>query len=404
VTALEDIIRIAAKGDGVTASGRHVALTAPGDKIGPDGAIYPGPNRAEPPCTHFTKCGGCQLQHLSDASYAAYVRDRVAGALAGQGVAAAEVNPAHISPPGARRRASLKAIRTDRATVIGFQESGSHTVIDMAMCPLLHPQLFSLVAPLRALLRDRAIMPRAASIGLTLADQGVDVSLSGITADGLQAAEALTEFARAQGLARLTLIEADGEGMTVWEPEPVTVTLGGYPVSLPSGAFLQATQDGETALAQAVLAGIGEAATVADLFAGLGTFALSVARGRKVYAAEASRDLLLALKRAGERNVLPLFTEHRDLFRRPLVPAELSRFDAVILDPPRAGAREQVAQIAQIAQSSFPALVYVSCNPSSFARDAATLIAGGWALERVVPVGQFRWSTHVELAAQFRKR
>jgi 23S rRNA (uracil1939-C5)-methyltransferase len=171
-------------------------------------------------------------------------------------------------------------------------------------------------------------------------------------------------------------------------------------VRLPPGGFLQATADGEAVLLDEVRRAVGDAGTVADLFSGLGTFALSLAGDRRVYAAEAARDAVLALKSAGDRLPGRVFVEHRDLFRRPLVPAELNRFGAVVLDPPRAGAREQVAQIAA---SDVPALAYLSCNPSSFARDAATLIGGGYRLERVKPVGQFRWSTHVELAGTFRR-
>lgn len=394
------ILRIAAKGDGVTADGRHVPLSAPGDRIGADGALIPGPHRADPPCVHFPACGGCQLQHLSDVAYAAYVHDRVAGALAGQGVSAVSVEEAHISPPASRRRASLKALRTGNGVAIGFAEGGGSRIVDMAMCPLLHPALFALVAPLRRLLARAGMMGKSAGIVMTLADQGVDLLLSGVTVEGLAATEAMTAFASANGLARLMLEEGEGERITLWEPDPVTVSFAGIPVALPPGAFLQATADGEAALVYEVARAVGDAAMVADLFAGLGTFALSLAAGRKVYVAEAARDVLMALRQAGGRLPGRVFPEHRDLFRRPLIPAELNRFDAAILDPPRAGAREQVAQIAE---SALPLLVYVSCNPSSFARDAVTLIAGGYALERVKPVGQFRWSTHAELVGVFRR-
>ena len=392
------IVRIAARGDGVTADGRHVALAAPGDELGDDGSIRRGPDHAAPPCIHFPDCGGCQLQHLSDAALARYVRDRVAGGLAGQGVDAEEIAEPHVSPPASRRRASLKAVRAGKQVSIGFASAGSHRIVDMTMCALLHPALFALIAPLRRLLGRSDMMGRGANIIMTLADQGVDLCLEDVRAEGLAAAEALTEFASGQGLARLSLLEAEGERMTVWEPEPVTVSFAGNPVRLPPGAFLQATADGEAALVAEVRRGVGETEFVADLFAGLGTFALSLAAGRRVYAAEAAREMVLALKGAGDRLPGRVFVEHRDLFRRPLVPAELDRFGAVVLDPPRAGARDQVVQIAA---SAVPTLVYVSCNPSSFARDAATLIGGGYRLVRVKPVGQFRWSTHVELVGTF---
>lgn len=394
------IVRIAARGDGVTADGRHAPLSAPGDILRSDGTLEHGPDRAAPPCRHFPECGGCQLQHLSEAALSTYVRDRVAGALAGQGVTSGEIAAAHLSPPVSRRRAVLKALRAGGRILIGFMGEGSNRLVDMAMCPLVHPALFALVEPLRRLLASPGMMVRGASIGMTLTDQGVDLSLNGVAAEGLAAAEALAAFAASHRLARLTLEPSEGERMTLWEPDGVTVSFAGHAVRLPVGAFLQATADGEAVLVEEVRGGIGTAQTVADLFAGLGTFALSVADGRKVYAAEASLDMVSALKGAGDRLPGRVFVEHRDLFRRPLTPRELERFGAVILDPPRAGAREQVKEIAASALSH---LVYVSCNPSSFARDAATLIAGGWRLDRVKPVGQFRWSTHVELVGVFRR-
>jgi 23S rRNA (uracil1939-C5)-methyltransferase len=169
-------------------------------------------------------------------------------------------------------------------------------------------------------------------------------------------------------------------------------------VGYPAHGFLQATSDGEMALTNAMKAVIGGAKSVADLFAGLGTFALSLGEGRKIYAAEADREAMLSLQSASAQAQRSIFTEHRDLFRRPLIAAELDRFEAVILDPPRAGAREQIAQLAQ---SQVPKIAYVSCNPASFARDAKTLVDAGYRLQRIWPVGQFRWSTHVELVGEF---
>jgi 23S rRNA (uracil1939-C5)-methyltransferase len=267
---------------------------------------------------------------------------------------------------------------------------------------VLEPRLFALVAPLRALFARMLGREKAGTIDMALVEQGVDVVLTGISASSLADTEALLDFARDNGLARLILDGEDGL-ITLWEPDPVSIRFGGLSVGFPPRAFLQATEDGEAALLAEVRHALGEAKLVADLFAGLGTFALSVAQdvaGRKVYAAEAARDLVFALKGAGNRLPGRIFPEHRDLFRRPLTPAELNRFDAVILDPPRAGAREQVSEIAR---SAMPLLVYVSCNPASFARDAVMLIEGGYRLEQVKPVGQFRWSTHVELAAVFRR-
>lgn len=390
----ETIVRVAAKGDGLTDSGRHVAYAAPGDTIDPFGAILPGPHHQKPPCRHFPRCGGCQLQHLDDQSYSTFVGERVAGALTGQGLSA-EVRPAIVSPPRTRRRATLHAERRGRQVQIGFLEIGSHRLVDLVECHVLLPELFTLVAPLRALLARLLKPVGRVDVHLARVDQGLDLLIGGTLVDGLEAAEALTDFAERHALARVSADEGFG-AETRWEPAPVTVTLGGTPVPFPPGSFLQATADGEVALLAAVREGVGDARTTADLFAGLGTFALALPG--KVYAAEAAREAILSLKASAGEHGKAVFTEHRDLFRRPLTTAELDRFDAIVLDPPRAGAREQIAHLAA---SRALRIVYVSCNPSSFARDAKILCEGGYTLEWIQPVGQFTWSTHVELAACF---
>lgn len=395
----DTIIRIAAKGDGVTTTGRHVPLTAPGDMVEADGTVRPGPHHAAPPCTHFPACGGCQLQQLDEVSYAAFVTGRVVGALAGQGVEPGVVLPPHVSPPMTRRRVALRAARAGRRVTIGFAEEGSHRLIDLAMCAVMDARLFALVEPLRGLLA--LILPdkRAAHVKMTLIDQGVDLLLEGVRVEGLVADEALGDFARVHGLARLTIDAGDGP-QTRWEPEAATISFGGVAVGFPPYAFLQATADGEAALVEAVRDALPEAGVVADLFCGLGTFALAIGGGRPVYAAEGARDVVLALKAGAARAQRRVAADHRDLFRRPLVPEELNRFAAVVLDPPRAGAREQVLHLARAA---VPVIAYVSCNPASFARDAAHLVAAGYRLDSVKPVGQFRWSTHVEQVGIFRR-
>lgn len=393
------IIRVAAKGDGITADGRHAPLTAPGDRLLPDGTVARGPHHVAPPCVHFPACGGCELQHLDEASLADFVTGRVVGALAGQGVVAQSVLPPHLSPPMTRRRASLRAARSGRKITIGFAEAGSHTLIDLSMCAVLDPRLFALLEPLRALLL--LILPdkRAAHVRMSLVDQGVDLLLEGVKVEGLAADEGLGDFARAHGLARLTIDEGDGP-QTRWAPDAATMTFGGVAVGFPPYSFLQATPDGEAVLVRAVRDAMPEMGAIADLFCGLGTFALALGVGRPVYAAEGARDVVLSLKAAGQIAQRRMMADHRDLFRRPLVPEELNRFAAVVIDPPRAGAREQVMQLAA---SSVPVIAYVSCNPASFARDAVHLVAGGYRLESVRPVGQFRWSTHVEMVGIFRR-
>jgi 23S rRNA (uracil1939-C5)-methyltransferase len=385
----ELIVRIAARGDGVTTSGRHVPLGVPGDAVLDDGALAFGPHHQDPPCRHFPDCGGCQLQHASDEAYRGYLVSRVETALAQHGLATSIRDP-HLSPPCSRRRTTLKALKVGQGAIIGFNAEKSHRIVDMRECHILRPELFALVQPLRELLAILLEPKRGAEVQMTLVDQGVDVILRNVSAEELNSLRALTGFATQHKLARLSVDLGQGPE-TVYSPIPASVTLSGTSVVFPHGGFLQATRDGEAALVDCVRECGDGAVAVADLFAGLGTFALAT---RAAFAAEASRDVAAALARAA-----PAITvEHRDLYRRPLDAGELGRFDAIVLDPPRAGAAQQVHQLAG---SGVGRIAYVSCNPATFARDAKALAEGGYMLEWIRPVGQFRWSTHVELAACF---
>ncbi len=390
------VIRIAAKGDGVTAEGRHILFGVPGDAVAVDGALVPGPHHADPPCRHFPACGGCQLQHADEWALADYVTTRVAFAAEGQGIAVGELLPTHLSPPRSRRRATLHGLRSGQGAILGFREAGSHRIVDMRECHMLDPALFALVAPLRALIARWGGKAQVDAM-LSMTDQGVDCSLKGLALEGLGPAEALPAFAQDHALARLSLDQGYGAEM-LWEPEPVTVTLSGVPALFPVGSFLQATPDGEAMLTSDARSFLQDTETIADLFSGLGTFAFALAGPAKVLAVEAARDAHLACKTAAGASGRPVHALHRDLFRSPLQPEELARFDAVLLDPPRAGAREQVAAIAG---STLRRVAYVSCNPSSWARDARMLVDAGFTLEKLRPVGQFRWSTHVELTSLF---
>ncbi len=396
MTETDEILRIAAKGDGVSASGRFVAGSAPGDLLLADGTLHHGPHHIAPACRHFGTCGGCQLQQLDDASLGTFVAERVANAATGQGLTPARIAAPYLSPPGSRRRAALRAESKGGRILLGYREARSHKLVDLAECPVLLPSLVEQIQPIRKLLARQG-GKIAADIELAQVEQGVDLAIKGLTVEGLAATEAMLDFARTQGLARLTLDQGYG-AEALWEPEPVTVALGAISVGYPSGAFLQATADGEAALVAAAREWLGGAATVADLFSGLGTFALALAGPAKVLSVEAARDAHTACKAAAGRAQLPVHALHRDLFRNPMDLDELNRFEAALLDPPRAGAREQVALLAM---SQIPRIVYISCNPSSWSRDAATLVAGGYRLEELRPIGQFRWSTHVELASLF---
>lgn len=409
----EEIIRIAAKGDGVTASGRYAWGVAPGDLLHEDGRIEPGPHHVEPACRHFGRCGGCQLQQLDEESLAHFVEARVANASTSQELGAELIRAPHLSPPASRRRASLRAESSQGRIVIGYREAKSHRVVELAECPVLAPEIVAILPHVRKLLialgredsarkgggkGKQAHAKLAADLELTVVDQGLDVTIKGLKVGGLAATEAMLDFAREHALARLTLDQGYGPE-SVWEPEPVTVALSGVAVPFPPGSFLQATRDGEEALTGAAKQWLAGCGTVADLFSGLGTFAFALAgQGTKVLAVEAARDASLACKAAAGQTQLPVHTLHRDLFRNPLLPDELNRFAAVVLDPPRAGAREQVERLAD---STVGRIVYISCNPSSWARDAALLVDAGYRLEELRPVGQFRWSTHVELASLF---
>lgn len=391
------IIRIAARGDGVTTDGRHVAGSAPGDMLRDDGTLRHGPHHALPPCRHFGSCGGCQLQQLDEETLRDFVTSRVVNAADGQQVAIGELLATHVSPPRSRRRATLHALRTQQGAAIGFREAASHRIIDMAECHILRPELAAQVPALRQFLARHGSPKGGMDIELTLTDQGVACTIGNLALEGLEATEAALEFAQRSGLARLAVDRGYG-AEAMWEPEPVTVTLSGCAVAFPAGGFLQATEDGERTLVSDAAEWLGECSAVADLFAGLGTFAFALAARSKVLAAEAARDAHMACKTAAARANLPVHALHRDLFRNPLQPAELDRFQGALIDPPRAGARDQVEQIAA---SKLERLVYVSCNPASWARDAKVLIDAGFSLAKLRPVGQFRWSTHVELASLF---
>ncbi|MCZ8017789.1 class I SAM-dependent RNA methyltransferase [Novosphingobium sp.] len=410
----EEIIRIAAKGDGVTASGRFAWGTAPGDLLHADGSVERGPHHVDPPCRHFGRCGGCQLQQLDEASLADFVEARVSNASSAQELGAEHITPPHLSPLASRRRASLRAESSQGRVVIGYREARSHRLVELSECPVLRPEIVEILPALRKLLiklGQGQVAPKAkgkpgkhahaklaADLELTVTDQGLDLGIKGLAAEGLALTELLLDFARDHALARLTLDAGYGPD-TVWEPEPVTVTLSGVAVPFPPGAFLQATVDGEAALVAAAREWLAGSATVLDLFSGLGTFAFALAGPEtKVLAAEAERAAHHACKAAAGRSGLPVHALHRDLFRNPLLPDELNRFAAVLLDPPRAGAREQVERIAD---STVDRVVYISCNPASWAKDAAMLVDAGFVLKELRPVGQFRWSTHVELASLF---
>jgi 23S rRNA (uracil1939-C5)-methyltransferase len=335
------------------------------------------------------------LQDVPPADYAAGKRAAVQAALMKAGVTAEVLAPV-IVPPRTRRRAVFKIASRIEGLHIGFHAAKSHTVIDMHQCEVLTPGLFSLVGALRRRLEPLFGVGEAAELHVTETDTGFDAAFR--WSRNLTPALTLELSTRLKGLgiARLLL----GKDM-VFEIAQPSVTFGGVPVALPPLAFLQATREGEAALQARVLAAVGKARTVADLFSGAGTFSLPLARKARVHAVEQDAPALAALAAAGKATGLkPVTTEARDLFKLPLTPLELNRFEAVVLDPPRAGAE---AQARALAKSRVGRVAYVSCDAQSFARDAAILARGGYQIGPVTPIDQFLWSSHIELVAGFER-
>ncbi len=428
------IERIGDQGDGVmtTAQGRfYVPFTVPGDHVrvrvgkakGAGHAanlrevIAPGPDRVEPPCPHFHDCGGCALQQLAPAAYAAWKRESVVAALARQGLNdkgsrqgldPSVVAPLVATPPGTRRRAEFVALRIGAGVLVGFHQAGSRRVVDLAACLVLHPRLVALIGPLREVLLPLLTPGASVDAKATLTGDGVDLVISGPLDAGGPARMRLAEFAEAQDLARLSLaVRSGAPGDILVERRRPAIAFAGIPVVLPPGAFVQASPEAEAVLVRETLAAlsatVAKQGRIADLYSGLGTFALPLAQaGAMVRAFDADAPALAALRAAANGAGLAprLGVETRDLDRQPLQGAELDRYDAVLFDPPRAGAPEQAKEIAR---SRIPLAVGLSCDAASFARDARHLTEGGFRLERVVPVDQFLWSPQVELVGVFRR-
>jgi len=413
--------RLGARGDGIARfAGRPVYLpgTVPGDRVRAelgadrgDGVaarvveiLAAGPGRAAPACRHFDRCGGCSLQHLDAASYGTAKLALLEDALARHGLADAEIRPVFRVAPGTRRRARLTVQRArGGATLVGFNERGSHAVVDLWECPVLRPELVRLAAPLRALASSLLGDGESAAAMATLAGSGVDLLLDLPREPAMPALEALAAFAEHADLARLAWRRGEEEPVLAALRRAVAVTIAGTRIELPIGAFLQATREGETAMAEAVAEVVGDASPVADLYAGIGAFSFALARRAPVHAVEGWAPAVGAMIRAANAGGLAgrLTAERRDLEQRPLDAAELARFGAVAFDPPRAGAK---AQARLLAASAVPVVAAVSCNPATFARDARALVDGGYRLRWIQPIDQFLWSPHLELVAKLERR
>lgn len=354
-------------------------------------------SRIEAACRHFGRCGGCTLQHLARPAYADWKRALIVEALARRGLGDATVAEALVVPPGDRRRAVFSAVGRKGGAVLGFAEAQSHEIVDVAECPVIAPALFALTAPLRSVLTSLLGTGQRGQAIVTVTATGIDLVLEIDRTLDLAALERIAAFAAEADLARLSWRRPGGTIETLAARRPVHVAFDGVPAVFPPGAFLQASHAGEATLIAEVLAGVGGAKTVLDLYAGIGTFSLPMARTAKVAAMEGDAEAVKALSASSKGKIA---AERRDLARDAPDAKTLDRFEAVVFDPPRSGART-VAE--NLARSKVPTVVAVSCNPQTFARDARTLVDGGFRLEKVRPIDQFLWSSHVELVASFRR-
>ena len=411
------VARLGAGGDGVAAlpDGRtaYIPDALPGERVrilaGPrrgEGVaarllarVSDSPDRAVPPCPHAGACGGCSVQHLTAEAYRRWKAGLLAEALRRAGFRDTPLDPLLPAAPATRRRADL-ALRNG---AVGFHERASRRVVDTPSCRVLDPAILALAQHLRGLARDLACLRPAAEAQVNLLDTGADLLLRGAREPDLGERERLAGFAAAADLARLSWATGATPPLPVAIRRPPVIRFAGVAVEPPPGAFLQATRAGEAAIGEAVLAALAdvpEGATVADLYAGIGTLTFRLTRRFRVRAVEGEAAAAAALRCAATTaGLVPrLVVETRDLAARPLLPAELSGIAAVVLDPPRDGAR---AQTAALAAAPVRRIVYVSCNPAALARDAGLLATGGWRPLRATPIDQFLWSGHLECVVPF---
>jgi 23S rRNA (uracil1939-C5)-methyltransferase len=402
------IARLGQRGDGIadTADGPvYVSYSLPGETV--EAQAWPGhpdrrhlvrvdvpsPERTAPICPHFGVCGGCALQHWVSPRYRAWKRDLVVAALSYAGIDTTVDDLVDAHGEG-RRRAVFHARRgTKNILEVGFAAANSHHIVAIDHCPILAPGLGGAVDTAWAIAETLGATAKPLDIQATASDAGLDIDVRGSGPLTRPQSIALARLAESRRLVRLTR-----HGELVARRASPTVRMGRAVVALPAGAFLQATAVGEETLARLVAAHVGDASAVADLFAGVGPFALRLAERARVIAADADEPAIAALRDAAKTPGLkPITAERRDLFRRPFAAKELARLEAVVFDPPRQGAE---AQAREIAASKIPTVVAVSCNPTTFARDAKILVAGGYRLTALTPVDQFRYSAHVEIVAR----
>lgn len=402
------IARLGSQGDGVaeTDSGEvFIPFALPGETVTAArekdratlmAVLEASPLRIDPACRHFTECGGCALQHLEAETYRQWKRDKVVHALKSKGIVC-DVGALVPCAPQTRRRVVFSARRTEVGMRLGFVRALSSEVIAIEECPISLPGIVAALDRLKALAGLICATTKSFHMTVTVTGSGLDVAAHESGKLGENQRRVASNFVIAEGLARLSV---DGE--IIVEPKKPVVLFGSVAVALPPGAFLQATEAAEQAMAGIVGQHLSRAKKVADLFAGCGSFALRLAARSEVHAVEGDAPALAALDRAFRftSGLKRVTSERRDLFRRPLTFKELNAFDGLVFDPPRAGAEDQSKQIAR---SDVPLVAAVSCNPVTLARDLRILIDGGYALKSVTPIDQFLWSPHVEAVALLEK-
>jgi 23S rRNA (uracil1939-C5)-methyltransferase len=400
-----DIARLGAQGDGIAVTPQgpvYVPFALPGERVRvPGGGLpqllsAPSPDRQAPVCRHFGACGGCVAQHMRPDLYARWKRGIVVEAFRQRGLEP-EIAPLAPAPLQSRRRAVLTARRDGERIVLGYHRRRSHELLELEECPVLRPEISAGLAGLRAI--ADAAATREARITVLATPAGLDVAVE--AEGGALGAQSAARLARIGAEHRLARIAFNGD--IVMERATPSIVLGAAEVVPPPGAFVQAVAEAEAAMVRLVAAAAGKAKRVADLFCGLGTFALPLARTARVAAFDGDRAAVEALAAAVRRarGLKPVEARVRDLFQAPLSARELEAFDAVVFDPPRAGA---AAQARQLARSKVPVVIAVSCNPATLARDARTLVDGGYRFSAVTPIDQFLFSAHVEAVATFLRR
>jgi 23S rRNA (uracil1939-C5)-methyltransferase len=401
---------VGAQGDGLAPGPLYVPLTLPGELVGASVSgeraevveiLEPSPDRVAAPCPHFGDCGGCSLQHWAAAPYLAWKGELVRQALARERIET-EIAPTFATPPGARRRLALHARRDGRDVRIGFKARRSWRLVELTACTIADPRLVAALPALKALAEPFLAHPKSApTLHVTWTASGLDVDVTGVERkSGALSADARVRAARAAAAGDIARVTLAGE--LVYQSRVPMVRIGPATVALPAGGFLQASAEAEAAMGTVVTDAVAGASRVADLFCGVGTFTFRLAQTASVQAADASEAAVKALMSAiGTAPGLKAITaEARDLARRPMLAMEMKKLDAVVFDPPRAGAAEQAREIAA---SKVPLAVGVSCNVQTFARDARILVDAGFTLTKVHPIDQFLWSPHVELVGVFKR-